>query len=100
MKIKKGKKYLTYVSGLGNPDKTLVSETLQILEIDGDDCVAKGLGTGHVYKIKKTEIENKVMSKSKKNWVESFDALLDKIAMLLVVLAFIIMVMILFYSAR
>lgn len=73
MKIKKGKKYLTYVSGLGNPDETLVSETLQILEINGDDCVAKGLGTGHVYKIKKTEIENKVMSKTKKEWSCSFD---------------------------
>lgn len=91
MKIKKGKKYLTSVSGLGNPDETLVSETLQILEINGDDCIAKGIGTGHVYKIKKTEIENKVISKSKKYWGESFDDLLYKIAMPLMILAVITM---------
>lgn len=91
MKIKKGKKYLTYVSGMGNPDNTLVSETLQILEINGDDCVAKGCGTGYVYRIKKSEIEKKIMSKRKNEC--SFD---DVFLITAIILAIALIVFFLF----
>lgn len=73
MKIKKGKKYLTHVSGLGNPDETLFSETLEIVEINGEECVAKGCGSGHTYRIKKNVLENKIASKEKRGWRISED---------------------------
>lgn len=40
MKISKDAKYLTCVSGMGNPDKTLSYERLHILEINEDECSA------------------------------------------------------------
>lgn len=70
--MKKGKKYLMYVSGLTNPDSTLVSETLKITGFIDGVYTAEGCATGHLYSINEKEFKERRM-KSNKGFMENFE---------------------------
>lgn len=67
MKLRKGKKYEMMVSSFGNPDTTLISETLVIKKISNGECEAEGLGSGHIYKIAVEDFKKNIVKKNSGN---------------------------------
>ncbi len=93
MKLKIGNLYQMNVSGLNNPDESLVSETLEIKKLSNGDCEAVGLGSSHCYKIKEDLFISKILAEHK--YHNGIESILDKalIAFLSLALLFLAIVL-------
>lgn len=63
-----GDKYLMSVHGLVPTDKekdpTLGAETLEIISITGDQCIAKGIASESTYSLTLDDYKNRILKKS------------------------------------